>query len=164
MGEFVAYPSKWRIALLALLAAGFVVGGLWMVGLFGPIPSSRRHPAIEVFVMGWVCTAFFGLCCVATVKRIFDSGEDLRVGPTGIMVRSWSDQVIPWSEIADVTTWRGRSIILHLRNPSLFPGRGMSAMMTRINRMVTGGHVDVMLTGSDRSFDEAMDAIAQFRT
>lgn len=113
--------------------------------------------------MGWVCIALFGFLCVATVKKIFDSGEDLRVGPTGIMVRSWSDQVIPWSEIADVTTWRGRAIILHLRNPSLFPGRGMGAIMTRIDRMVTGGHIDVMLTGSDRSFGEAMDAIAEFR-
>ncbi|MDR7156394.1 hypothetical protein J2W40_003235 [Sphingobium xenophagum] len=163
MGDFIAYPSKWRIALLAHLSAGFVVIGLWMIGFFGPIPSSRRYSAIMVFVMGWVCTAFFGFCAVAVVTRLFTSGEDLRIGPTGIKVRSWSDQTIPWSEIADVTTWKDKSIILHLRNPSLFPGRGAGAMMTRFNRMITGGHVDVMLAGSDRSFDEAMDAITQFR-
>ena len=73
------------------------------------------------------------------------------------------DKTIPWSEIVDVTTWRGKSIILHIRGSSLFPGRGMSAILTRINRMIAGGHVDIMLTGFNRGFDEAMDAIADFR-
>lgn len=166
MGDFVAYPSKWRIALLALLAAGFVVIGLWMIGLFGPIPTSRRYSPTFTVVWGWICITFFGFCAVAIVKRFFEAGEQLRIGPEGVWIRSWSDQTIPWTEITEATTWSykgSKSIILHLRDPSLFPGRGAIGFIAKANRALTGGDISITLAGADRSLAEAIAAIDQFR-
>ena len=95
MDDFVAYPSRPRIALLALGSVAFVAGGLWMGGVFGAPPSSSRYPPQVVFAIGWLAVAFFGLCGVIWVKRLFDGREQLRIGPAGIRSAKWSDQTIP---------------------------------------------------------------------
>ena len=165
--DFVTYPSRWRIALLVLGSVAFVVLGAWMVGGFGPVPVSPRYPPEEIFAVGWLSVTFFGLCGAMWTRRLFDGREQLRIGPAGVRSASWSDQTIPWSEIVDVTTWsyrRQRAIILHLRNRGRFPGRGLAALLAGANRKLTGGDVAISLTGTSRSFDEALAAITRFRT
>ncbi len=44
MDDFVAYSSRWRLALLVLLGIAFVVTGAWIVGFFGPPPPPVTHP------------------------------------------------------------------------------------------------------------------------
>jgi len=167
MVDFVAYPSRWRIALLILLAATFVTLGLWMVGVFGAPPNSRRYPAAVIFVVGWFSVFFFGLCGIVGVKKLFDTSEQLRIGPTGVRWTPWSDLTVPWSEVTDVTTWnykRNKTIVLHLRNPKQFPCKRSLGIFAGANRMLTGGDVSISLTATDRTFSEAMSAIERFRT
>ncbi len=166
MEDFIAYPSRTRVVLLGLGAAAFVALGLWMTGIFGAPPDSHRYSASTIFALGWICVVFFGLCGAAAIKKLIDAGEQLRIGRSGIRSTPWSDQTIPWSEITDVTTWshrRQNMIILHLRDPSRFPGRGIGAMLAGANRRLTGGDIWISMTATDRSFEEAMSAIAQFR-
>jgi hypothetical protein len=166
MEDFIAYPSRMRLVLLGLGAAAFVVLGLWMAGIFGPPPDSDRYSASTIFALGWICVVFFGLCGGAAIKKLFDAGEQLRIGRSGIRSTPWSDQTIPWSEFTDVTTWSHKQqnmIILHLRDPARFPGRGIGAMLSGANRMLTGGDIWISMTATDRSFEEAMSAIARFR-
>lgn len=166
MEDFVAYSSRWRIAVYGLGAIAFVAIGLWMVGAFGFPPVWRHTPAAVTFLVGWSSVIFFGLCSVVCVKRLFNNREQLRIGLTGVRSALWSDQTISWSEIADVTTWsfrRQTAIILHLRDAKRFPRRGVGAMLASANRMLTGGDVSITLTGTDRGFEEAMSAIGRFR-
>lgn len=166
MNDFIAYPSRWRIALLILGSIIFVIGGLVMVGAFGSLPDSSRYSPTVVFAVGWLSVSFFGLCGLVWTKRMFETREQLRIGPTGIYSAQWSDQTIPWSEIADISVWsfkKQKSIILHLRDPSRFPARGIASMLAGGNRMLTGGHLAITLTGTDREFDDAMLAISHFR-
>jgi hypothetical protein len=117
--------------------------------------------------IGWFGVIFFGLCGALAVKKLLDAGEQLRVGPSGICWTPWSDLTIPWSEVADVTAreFRGqRTIVLHLRNRDRFPAKGPFAVLAGANRMLTGGDVSISLTGTDRSFSEALAAIERFRT
>ena len=167
MGDFIAYNSRWRVTLIFLGAVGFVALGLWMVGAFGEVPSSRRRSAGYTMGIGWLCILFFGFCAVAIVKKFFDDRAQLRIGRSGIVWSPWSDQLIPWSEITDVTTWsyRGqKAIILHLDNPDRFPGRGLTAKLAGANRKLTGGDISISLTGTDRSHDDAIEAITHFRS
>ena len=162
----MAYNSRWRLALLLLMAIGFVLLGLWMGGIFGTPPHSRRYPDGEIFIVGWVCALFFGLCGLAIVKRFFDPSEQLRIGPLGVRFRSWSEDTVPWSEITRVTIWshrRQKAIVLHLRNPDRFPGRGLAGKLAAANRKLTGGDISLNLTGTDRRFTDAMSAIQCFR-
>lgn len=167
MGDFVAYNSRWRVALIYFGAMVFVVLGLWMVGTFGDTPSSRRYPALVTFGVGWFSILFFGLCGIAAIKKFFDDRVQLQIGHSGIRGSPWSDHLIPWSEITDVTTWsykRQKAIVLHLRHPALFPGRGLAAMLASANRKLTGGDISISLTGTNRSYDDAISAIARFRS
>ena len=167
MREFVAYNSRWRLIVLLLGAGGFVVLGLWMIGAFGEVPSSRRYSASVTSIIGWSSILFFGLCAVAGVKRIFDDGVQLQIDPSGIRWTPWSDTLIPWSEIAEVSTWsyrRQNLIILHLNDPARFPGRGLGARLAGANRRMTGGDISISLAGTDRNYSDAMSAIDHFRS
>ncbi|MEE4453742.1 STM3941 family protein [Novosphingobium resinovorum] len=164
--EFLAFPSRWRIALILLGSLGFVAIAAWMVGAFGTPPASDRYAPAVVAAIGWAGIAFFGLCAAVAVRRLFARGVELRIDGRGIHWTRWSDETIPWREITDVTVWRyrgQRTIILHLRNPSLYPGRGVLGMTARANRSLTGGDIGISLNAMDRSFDEAMAAIERLR-
>ena len=162
----MAYNSRWRLALLLLVAIGFVLLGLWMGGIFGTPPHSRRYPEGEILVVGWGCALFFGLCGLAMVKRFFGPREELRIGPLGVRFRSWSEITVPWSEITRVTIWhyrRQRAIVLHLRNPDRFPGRGLASKLAAANAKLTGGDICLNLGGTDRNVTDAMSAIQRFK-
>ena len=167
MQDFVAHNSRWRLAAIFLSAVGFVTLGIWFVGGFGEAPSSTlRHGAYGIAI-GWLCILFFGLCGLAIVKRFVDDRALLQIGPSGIQWSPWSDDIIPWSEIKDVTTWsyKGQdTIVLHLNEPSRFPGKGLSGRLRGANRMLTGGDVAISMTGTNRCYDDAMAAIASFRS
>lgn len=153
-------------------AVGFVALGTLLTGLLGEVPSftdspRRRLPPEVVPYVGWACIAFFGLCAVAIGMRFFDGKAQLVIGVKGIISSQWSDKLIPWSEISDVSTWshkRQKLIILHLKNPDQFPGRGLAGKLAFANRVLTRGDLAISLTGTDRSFEEAMSAIEEFRS
>ena len=166
MDDFVALPSRWRRVLLTLIAVAFVVLGLGLVGAFGAAPTSSRFSPGTAIVVGWSSIVFFGLVAIIGFRRIFETGEQLRINAEGIRCKPWSDSLIPWREIADVTTWSHKgqkAAILHLRDPARFPGRGLAGLLAGANRKLTGGDVAISLTGTDRSFGDAMSAIAHFR-
>ena len=167
MTDFVALPSRWRRILLTLGAVAFVVIGLWMVGTFGPAPLPPRSSLETANAVGWLAIIFFGVCAVVGLKKVFETREQLRINADGIRYPHWSDSVIPWPQITDVTVWsyRGqKAAILHLRDPARFPGPGgVTGMLASASNKLTGGDVAISLTGTDRSFTDAMAAIAQYR-
>ncbi len=114
MDDFVAHNSRWRVALMLFVAVGILALGMWMIGAFGEVPSSRRYSAGFSTAIGWICILFFGMCGLAIVKKLFDKSAQLEIGPSGIRWSPWSDQLIPWSEIIDVTTWshKGQTFIV----------------------------------------------------
>jgi hypothetical protein len=166
MEDFVANTSRGRVALLLVTCLVFVVMGAWLAGLLGTPPVSARSSPMKAMIGGWLSVIFFGLGTVRLAKIWWDNSEQLRIGLAGIRYSRWTDQMIPWTEINGVTEWhhrKQRSIILHLKQPSLFPAQGIFGFLGRSNRMLTGGDISISLGGTDRSFDDAMAAINHFR-
>ncbi|WP_162814935.1 STM3941 family protein [Erythrobacter aureus] len=166
MERFTARSSRWRVLLLAGGALLFVVGGLWIAGVLGEAPTSRRYSADMREVIGWVSVLFFGAVFIALLKQLFDDNTLLTIDARGIRSAQWSDDTIPWSEIVNVSTWSYKgstSIILHLRNPSSYPGRGLRGWLSGANRALTGGDVAIAMVSSDKSVEETLDAIDFFR-
>ena len=166
MAEFAAYNSKWRVLLLVLGSMIFVAIGLWMIGAFGPAPSSGRYDSDWLAFVGWFAVLFFGLCSVLWVRRLFIASEQIRIDRTGIYSRQWSDDMIPWSEITSVTTWtyRGQDVIvIHLREPARYPGKGVAALFAPFSKAISGGDIGISLTGTNRTFKDALAAIEQLR-
>ncbi len=166
VADFVAYPSRWRIALFLLVAIAFVVIGLWAVGLFGPPPLSQRASPADTKAIGWASIVFFGIGGLALIKAFFDKRERLRIGPAGIHWTVWSNDPIPWVEITNITTWQfklQKMIVLHLRDPARFPSQSPLAGLSGTSRALTGGDIAISMSGTDRSYREAMEAIGRFR-
>lgn len=172
MEEFSAHYSRWRLALIFLSAVGFVAIGLQLAGVFGEPtslaqePRRRRLSHDETVLIGWLTVLFFGYCGIKIGAKFFDESVQLQVGRAGIRWIPWSAQLIPWSEIRDVTTWRYKgqaTIVLHLRQADRFPGRGLAAKLSAANRKLTGGDISISLAGTNRSYSDAMEAIGYFR-
>jgi hypothetical protein len=158
--EFVARPEPVRQALLTLGSAAFVLIGAWIAGLFGTAPPDAPQWA------GWAGIVFFGLTGIVSARRMLDREDMVRIGAPGVWYRLWSDDVIPWSEIADVGVWEYRgqkTIVLKLQHPERFPSATMMGKFAAANRALTGGDVAIMMLGTDKSFDDAMQAIASCR-
>ena len=156
MHNFVAKPSRWRMALLGLGAVGFVVLGVWIAGLLGNPPKPGREWA------GLLAIVFFGLCTLMIGRRLFDTEDQVRIDAQGIVSKQWSAQTIPWSAIADISVWEYRhqkSIILHLHDPAQFPSTTLAGKLAGANRALTGGDIAISLTGTTGRFDDAMAAI-----
>jgi hypothetical protein len=166
MQDFVAYPSKWRLALLLLATIVFVVIGLWMIGLFGPPPDTGRlDPAFGTF-FGWASVLFFGLCFFVIGRMMTDTDAHVRINQRGIYWKRWSTDTIPWSEVTDVSVWemqRQKSILLTLRDRDRYPSTTFMGKYAGFSRLLTGGDIAVTLSGTDGRFDDAMAAIERYR-
>ncbi|WP_067787270.1 STM3941 family protein [Paraurantiacibacter namhicola] len=165
MQDFVAYNSRWRLALLTCLSAAFVALGLYLAGAFGEISTSRYSPAL-LFAVGWAAILFFTLTACDAIMRIFSLKPRLVIGAEGIIWSALSDEPLPWPEIRGVTTSKSggqKYIILYLHNPGSFSGVGIAGLLDRANRLLTGGDVLISTAGTNRSFDEAMSAIERYR-
>jgi hypothetical protein len=167
--SFVAYTSRWQCALFAFGSLAFVVVGLWMLGAFDAAPTPTiQYSHLKILIAGWIAVTVGPFAAIKWISKLFVTAEQLRIDAAGIRYSPWSDKTIPWSEVADVTTWSRNAqkrIVLHLRHPDNFPGKGLAGRLASASRKLTGGDVTItiLLTGTDRSFDEAMSAITRYR-
>jgi hypothetical protein len=162
MSDFVAKPSRARIALIILGALAFVAIGLWMIGAFGAPPESSRKSPIFIAVIGWVSILFFGFCGLAGIRMLFDTDVQVRINASGLYWKRWSDQTILWSDITDIGVWehqRQKSIIVNLRDPDRYRSSRLMGKLSGANRALTGGDIAITLSGTDGRFDDAMAAI-----
>ena len=157
---FEARNSRWRLALMALLGAGFVTIGVWLVGGLG-----LDHPdGIEVTVIGWVSIAFFGACAIAALLRMRDAGVVMRVDDRGIWWKQLSDAIIPWSEIEAVgvvTIHHQKMLGLAVPDPARYRRKAIKDRLAATNEALTGYPLCLTVAGTDRSFADLLDAVTR---
>jgi hypothetical protein len=159
MDEFSARYSRPKLVGASLICAGFVVSGLWLEGVIG---NPRRPPHHS----SWPAIVMFGLSLIFFTIKIFDTKEKIRISPAGIKLYTHFDKTIPWADIDDVTTFHfknQRYIILKLRNPEIFPKRFNLRLFSRLSKLLTRGDAEIALMMMNKSFDEAVSAMAKFR-
>ncbi len=119
-----------------------------------------------ITILGWAAVLISALLAAVFASSIFGRRDILRIGPTGILFRSWSNEIIPWSEITSVAPWefgKHTNVVLSLRNPLDFPGKQPAAFFARANRSVMPGDVPIQLTFTDQTIAATMSAIEKFR-
>lgn len=161
MFPFVARPSASQN--LQLLGAGLalILACAYLAGLL----TDDYPPGREA--IAWGGMAVFGIFTGIILVRTFNNEDLLRIGPSGIWYRDWSDDIIPWREISDVGVWRLRGqnlILLSLVDPQRFPASTTRGRAAAMDRAITGGDIAITLMASDRTFEEAMAAIETYRT
>ena len=157
MGDrFVARPSPWRIVLLLAGAAGFVVLGAWIAGLFGPPPRPGRE------WIGWAALLFFGLCGAMGVFRLFDRDDQIVVDAGGLYWKQYGAATIPWQDIGRIEARaikRWRFLCVFLNEPGKFPAAGWAGALQGANRGLGFGDLALSTAGTDRSHAELVAAI-----
>jgi hypothetical protein len=165
---FIARWSPWRIALIDLGAAAFVLGGLGLVGAFGPVHPHRGTPQM-LHVIGWASIVFFGLCLIVATKRLIAGGSACKIDSDGILESRISSKPIPWQMITNmrvVTISSGRML-----NPGQrMIGFDIAKDYTRrfsfvrrqliaFNRNAFGFSAALSPVGTDRSLADFLDAL-----
>lgn len=160
MFPFVAKPSISQNLQLLGAGAALILACAWLAGLL-----TTNYPTGREWI-GWGGMGIFGLFTGIILVRAFDTQDMVRIGPSGIWYRDWSDDIIPWREITEVGVWRARGqkmILLSLVDPKRFPSSTLRGKAAAMDRALTGGDIAITLMGTDRSFDEAMAAIVEYR-
>ncbi|OBH17670.1 STM3941 family protein [Mycolicibacter sinensis] len=155
---FEAHLDRRRIALLVAIALAFVLGGVWMVGGFGPVDPPRRWSVGATHGWGWIGIVFFGLSLAVLVPRLFQSGVEVRIDAEGVYGRRNGRRVIPWSAIERIATVdAGRVQLAHLflDDASAFADR------KRLGGKFFG-HVTLSLQGTDGKLSEMRAAFDYF--
>lgn len=166
MEGFVAYRSRWRLALMTvLMTAG---AAITLEGAVALDPGSSSIRLWDI-VMVWFGFLFSGACAVAFLGRLLGAREMLRIGPAGIYTPYWSDRTVPWSEILDVTTlsygsyWQTRWLVLHFRDGAPLPALRWAAKFPVVKKLIVRKKVTISFLETNRRLQEALDAIARHR-
>lgn len=181
MNEFVARTQPLKVLLGILIALGFVAIGIWMTGIMDkpvtppaandlmiyPLPqTSSRYPDWFVKPMGWVSIILFGGFAVIGAVRLTNPADHLRINRMGVVVPSYTERLITWAEISDVTTWSHRgqkSLVIKLIDPARFNRPARKRTLDSLNRGISGGDIGLSMIGTDRSLKQALEAIETFR-
>jgi hypothetical protein len=133
------HRSPWRALAILLASAGFTGLCAWMI--YAHPGTGRRAVAPGSFAefAAYVGLAFFGLCTVLIVPKLFQRGPVVSVGPRGIHDRRLSTDWIPWETIRSITPvqiQRQRMLVLEV-DPAVdadLPWTKRARRMARLNR------------------------------
>ena len=139
MSDVDIHRSPVRAVCLFLAAGGVTAVCAWMI--YAHPGSGRRAvtPGSFAEFAAYVGVAFFALCAVLMVPKLFQRGPVVSVGPRGIYDRRLSTDWIPWDAIAGITPvriQRQRMLVLQV-DPSAdksLPWTNRARRMARLNR------------------------------
>jgi hypothetical protein len=97
------HPRRWKLVIIALLAAGAIVFNIWDVGS-GP-PAWNRGYAGEELVGIWLFLVSAGVVFMAAIWSLDVAGEVLE-RPVPTAARAW------WTGQQDTWWWRWRWALL----------------------------------------------------
>lgn len=100
MKEFVIYPKRGRMIMLAIFSFVFVLLGAIFIGIY----FSEEDISLWMIIVGVVAVLFFGFCLVYYIKEIIIHKPILVISDEGIMDRSSfiGAGLVKWEEIADI--------------------------------------------------------------
>lgn len=162
---YVANYSRMRLVLLGLASVGFVIGGLWMAGLFGEVPASRRLGPEMTQLVGWVAVVFFGFCGFVIVRQFLRAGEAFRIDAGGITHGQAVRQSFTWNEITKLQPVRmgnQQMVCYEVVQHRLDQIGGIRAKLAAANRKMTGCSFALALSGTDAKMDQVVDALERF--
>jgi hypothetical protein len=166
-GRIAIASSKLKLALMTLGAVLFVAGGLV---LFAIADTQSRFPPIYVKVVSVLAIAFFGLCMVYGVLKLFDGAPGLVLDREGIIDNSSALAAgrVAWHEIRDihVVSVKGqRFIALVVRDPGKYLGKGnvLIRWFVEMNYKMYGTPILISAHSLKMRFDDLANQIEHFR-
>jgi hypothetical protein len=161
--RFVVGSSRWKLLKLLGYAVIFVAMGIAFVTR--PDVFDIAGPGFVTFI-GWACIAFFGFGIVILAIQLVQDKAELIIDRAGITYPKYSADVIAWHDIADIGfsgVASTRFVTIQLADPEKAAAGGAKSAMMSLSRGLTGGELSIPLSSANKSLDEVMAAIAQYR-
>lgn len=153
---FEARTSRLRTGLLLLLGFG-------MTALSAAVFFIDKLAAKIVAPIGVI---FFLGCTFAIARTFFDSRVQVRIDQRGIYWRRWAEAPIAFSairEARETAMANQRFLSLWLLRPEAHPGHSLMGRLAKANKDLGFGHVNLTMSGLDRSHQEMIDAYFAWR-
>jgi hypothetical protein len=176
---FEAHYVRWRLALMVLLGLGFIALGLWFVTADASVfegNSGGRLAGLATLlgmtearfaaILGWLCVLLGAGAGLVAVQNMVHKGPAIRIDADGIYWHRWSDTPIPWSNVAELSSYainRQKFLGIKLVDRSLSPPRGLLGKLARLNAATGFGDVALILQGTDRRHEDMEAAAAHFQ-
>jgi hypothetical protein len=154
--------SKSKLSLMLIGAIAFVALGFWLLSYqptSGDPPWMNRPVCVSA---GTLSIAFFGLCSVLAVKKLFSTLPGLIISDEGITDNSsgLSAGPIPWKDILSVQTTTAvnqRFILIMISNPQVQMDRQTSSLKRKamaVNYRTYGTPICISANGLKCNFNE----------
>lgn len=156
-------PFEARFTLRSLaprLAAWTALAALSVVFAWPSGPLAELHVAARL--VAWCLAALFLFVLFFEARRLASKGPVLRIDERGILWRRWSEDTIPWSEVASLRLFniqRVHFVGLVLRNPERFPSATILGRSAKANRAFTGCDLCLEIQGTNRRHGELVAAV-----
>ncbi|WP_343617608.1 STM3941 family protein [Flavobacterium sp.] len=93
MSEIKLYKSGWKGIKLIILSLAFVIIGVFMI--------SKEEIKTFDYIMGWICTSFFGLAMLFGFFVLLDKRPQIIINESGITDRTLKQGKINWEQIIE---------------------------------------------------------------
>lgn len=169
--EKVIELSKAKIILLILGAVAFVLLGAWFLTLdVQTIESQRRfNSPTLIYGIGAASIAFFGLCGLIGIMKLFDKSPGLVVSSDGIWDNSSgiSAGIIPWAEVVGISEYRiqkQKFVSIHVQHPEKYvnTGNAFKRMANKANLKMCGTPINISANSLKISYEELLKTINEY--
>lgn len=150
--RFTVYPSRIRLALLALGALVFVLAGAFMC-YTALADRTSSQPPVAIFAVGVLAVVFFGCCLLYGVVRLVLPKPAVVLDNTGLYDHASATSVghLAWPDITDVATLSfgaQRMLSIRLTDPESVLSRasGLRRLALRTNVKLMGTPVNIPQT------------------
>jgi hypothetical protein len=146
--------------MVLICIAGLLLFGWMTVSPYAFEPASALTRGAGIF---GVC--LFTILLLVNLRQAGYRGNVISIGPQGLLWSRWSEERIRWDAIqaARLASTRGEEVLrLWLEEPGAAQPRSILGRVAPINRWLGAGDLELSTTGTDRKFQEMIEAIQTF--
>lgn len=162
MNEFIVYPKRGRMILLAFFAFLFVVIG----SVFVIIYFTEEDVSLLMITIGVISVVFFGFCLIYYIKEIIVYKPILIISNEGIRDRSsfLGAGLVRWEDIRDINfvDFGGQVFLgIFTYDPNLIINRSTSIqrMLNQVNNKLIDSQVNIPAKNLNCPIDEVTEQI-----
>ncbi len=165
MNEFIVYPKRGRMIMLAFFAFLFVLIG----AVFVMVYVTEADDSLWLLTIGIISILFFGFCLIYYIKEIIVHKPILIISDEGIMDRSsyLGAGLVKWEDIRDIDFVEfGGQVFLGIftHDPNLIIDRSSSLqrMLNQVNKKLIDSQVNIPAKNLNCPVDELIEQINSY--
>lgn len=169
-GNMVININKTKTLFVIFGSLIFVTLGIWII-FTAQEPNGNQQKlfiVILLYAAGGLSVAFFGLCLVAGIWRLFSKSPGLELNIDGMIIFSAGKPLfINWQEIERFSiheTQNQKFLVVHIYNPDkyIFNGGKFYQSIAKANQNMCGSPISISSNTLDLKFEDLINACERY--